>query len=107
MIKAALEPGSALQYRYDQKWAKYGPACQSEGIAFQPLPIEVLGGFHEASGRLVVRLGQALARSAGQEESEVVKHLFQRLSILLQRGNSQLILNRTPNDRDPTIDGNI
>ena len=84
---------------------KYGPACKSEGIVFQPLPIEVLGGFHEASEQVVVRLGQALARTAGQEESEVVKHLFGRLSILLQRGNCQLILNRMPNYRTPETDG--
>ena len=94
--RAAEELGYAAQTRYAQKWAKYGDLCQAEGIAFQPMPIEVLGGFHEASARFVKGLGQALARSSGQEENEVVRHLFGRLSVLLQRGNSQLALNRLP-----------
>lgn len=65
--RAAEELGYAAQTRYAQKWAKYGDLCQAEGIAFQPMPIEVLGGFHEASARFVKGLGQALARSSGQE----------------------------------------
>ena len=71
---------------------------------FQPLPIEVLGGWHEAGVGLVKRLGQALARSNGQEEDIVTKHLFQKLSVLLMRGNSQLVLNRLPQS-DTRTDG--
>ena len=65
--RASVEPGYALQHRYNQKWKKYGLACQMEGIVFQPLPIEVLGGFHEASVRVVSRISQSMARSSGQE----------------------------------------
>ena len=60
--RAATEAGFALQHRYGQKWDKHGAACQSEGMVFQPLPIEVLGGWHEAGVRLVKRIGEALAR---------------------------------------------
>ena len=102
--RAAAEAGFALQFRYGQKWDKYGPACDSEGLVFQPLPIEVLGGWHEAGVGLVKRLGQALARSNGQEEDIVTKHLFQKLSVLLMRGNSQLVLNRLPQS-DTRTDG--
>ena len=38
---AAEEAGYALQHRYTQKWDKYGPACQAEGLVFQPVPVEV------------------------------------------------------------------
>ena len=102
--RAAAEAGFALQFRYGQKCDKYGPACDSEGLVFQPLPIEVLGGWHEAGVGLVKRLGQALARSNGQEEDIVTKHLFQKLSVLLMRGNSQLVLNRLPQS-DTRTDG--
>ena len=44
--RAANEAGYALHYRYGQKWDKYGLACQAEGHVFQPVPIEVLGGWH-------------------------------------------------------------
>ena len=65
---AAEEPGHALQSRYAQKWDKYGPKCEAEGMVFQPLPLEVLGGWHETGASLVKQIGQALARSSGQEE---------------------------------------
>ena len=100
--RASEEPGYALQHRYEQKWRKYGDACQAEGIVFQPMPIEVLGGWHEAGAKVVKQIGQALARSTGQEESIVIKHLFERLSVLLVRGNSQLVTNRFPHPESQT-----
>ena len=103
--RAATEPGHALQHRFNEKWRKYGEACQTEGIVFQPMPVEVLGGLHEASVSIVKRLGQSLARAGGQDDAEVVKHLFGRLSILLMKGNSQLILSRCINPIDPHING--
>ena len=102
--RAADEAGYALNYRYGQKWDKYGPPCQAEGMVFQPVPIEVLGGWHEAGVRFVKRLGQALARSTGQEDQEVTRHLFGKLSVLLMRGTAQLVLNRMPQS-EPSADG--
>ena len=57
---------------------KYWLACQAEGQVFQPVPIEVLGGWHEDGVQVVKRVGQALARSTGQEENEVVRHLSRK-----------------------------
>ena len=105
MDGAAAEPGHALIHRYQDKWRKYGNACLAQGIVFQPVPVEVLGGLHEASVAIIKGLGVALARASGQEEGEVVRHLFGRLSILLQRGNSSLILSRKPNFPQPHING--
>ena len=104
--RAAEQQGYALQHRYGQKWSKYGDACQEQGIHFQPLAVEVLGGFHECSVTTIKKLAQALARAGGQDESEVIRHLFGRLSILLQHGNSQLILSRTHSHPGAHIDGN-
>ena len=55
---------------------------------FVPLALESLGGWHEAAIRELKKLGSALARHSGAEESTVIRHLFQRLSILLVMGNS-------------------
>ena len=60
---------------------------------------------HEAAAGVIKKLGQALARSGGQDECETVKHLFGRLSILLMRGNSALILSRRMEHPQPHIDG--
>ena len=78
----------------------------AEGIAFQPIPVEVLGGLHGASVTTIKKLAVSLARATGQLESDVVRHVFGRLSILLQRGNSALILSRVPTHPQPQIDGN-
>ena len=43
----------------------------------------------------------------GQEEQEVVRHLFQRLGLVLMRGNAQLLVNRMPPEDLPEaeVDG--
>ena len=51
------------------------------------------------------KLASALARQTGQEEKEARSHLFQRLSILLVRGNCALFVNRIPENISADIDG--
>ncbi len=46
----------------------------------------------------------ALARHQGEDEREATRHLWQRLAVLLQKGNAALILNRTPEHRLEPID---
>ena len=53
---------------------------------------------------IVKRIGQALARLNGQDEDIVIRHIFQKLSVLLMRGTSQLVLNRLPRP-DTQTDG--
>ena len=102
--QASTKAGYALQYRYSQKWDKYGPPCQAEGMVFQPVPIKVLGGWHDAGVRLVKQIGHAMARLTGQDNSVVTQHLFGKLSVLLMRDTAQLVLNRMPQS-EPSTDG--
>jgi hypothetical protein len=46
-----------------------------------------------------------LASHTGKEADVQIKHLFQSMGILLMRGNSALILNRTPRHADAGVDG--
>ena len=55
--------------------------------------------------REVERLGAALARQSGQDEDEAVRHLWGKLAILLQRGNSAMLANHVPDFPAPAIDG--
>ena len=103
--QAATTAGHALAYAYKRKMSGTGAACQREGMVFIPMPAETLGGWHEQAVLQVRKLGSALARQTGQEESVAIGHLFQRLSILLVRGNAALFLNRIPSFADPHIDG--
>jgi hypothetical protein len=90
---------------YNRKMTQAGEACRTAGLVFIPMPMETLGGWHEQTVDQVRKIGSALARHTGQEESEAIRHLGQRLSVLLAKGNAALILNRVPTFPDPEIDG--
>ena len=62
-------------------------------------------GWHEEAASLITRLARQLASHSGKETDEQTKYLFQRLGILLMRGNSALILNKTPRHVDAEVDG--
>ena len=103
--KAAEEIGSAAERRNKEQMAKYYNICQSEGIGFFPVVVETLGGWHNDGAEFIAKLARQLASHTGGEKEEVMRHLFQRLGILLTRGNAALILNRIPIHSDSTVDG--
>ena len=103
--RSEVEPGYALQYTYQGKFRQYGQRCENEGMVFKPLPVETLGSWHEDACVEIKKLGKALARASGQEESDTVRHLFQRLAVLLMKGNAALLINRVPSFPDPQVDG--
>ena len=103
--RAATTAGHALSHAYNRKMTQAGEACRTAGLVFIPMPMETLGGWHEQTVDQVRKIGSALARHTGQEESEAIRHLGQRLSVLLAKGNAALILNRVPTFPDPQIDG--
>ena len=76
-------------------------------ISFVPLVVETLGGWEEQGEKQIKRIGAALARQTGQDEAVKTRHLFQRLSILLTKGNAALFLNRLPSHPGPDIDGEL
>ena len=99
------EPGYALTYAFNGKMRKHGQDCRREGMVFLPMPVESLGGWHPEAAQQVKKIGAAKARQTGEEEEVSVSHLFQKLSILLMRGNAALLLNRIPSFPDPQEDG--
>ena len=105
VARAAITPGHGAKEAHSRKWKATGDQCLQEGIVFVPLALESLGGWHEAAVREVKKLGGALARHSGTEESTAITHLFQRLSVLLMKGNSALIVNRVPDNVNSSIDG--
>ena len=105
VAQAATTPGHALTMAYNRKMQGTAAACRREGMVFIPLPVETLGGWHDQAVQQVKKLRAALSRHTGQEESEAIRHLFQRLSVLLVRGNAALFLNRIPSFPATVIDG--
>ena len=105
--KASEENGSAASKRFKDKMNKYHTSCDMEGIQFYPIIVETFGGWHPESEAQIRNLGDQLASRTGGDTDETCRHLFQRLSILLARGNANLILRRTPDHADPEIDGDL
>ena len=103
--RAAREPGYALLMRKQQKEAKYLEACKAEGIEFFALPVETTRAWEEGAAAIITKLGRALARASCQDEGEVVRHLFSKLSILLMKTNAGMILNRVPVHPEPSTNG--
>ena len=53
------------------------------------------------AGRQVTKLAAAQARQIGEAEEVTVRRLRQRLSLLLMKGNSALLMGRVPEEEDP------
>ena len=52
----------------------------------------------------MVVAGKIPARHTGQQEGEALGHTWGRLSVTLQRGSAQILVNRIPNHPLPPVD---
>ena len=50
-------------------------------------------------------MGSALARNKGEDDSDVTRHLIQRIAVVLARLNSAMLLNRAPLNTPAHVDG--
>ena len=107
VTQAAATPGHAAAEAYRHKMVATADDCEREGIAFFPLAAESLGGWHPVAVQQVDKLGAALARHTGEDEQVVVRQLWQRLAVLLQRGNAALLVNRMPRFPPAAITGTL
>ena len=98
VAESAVNPGSAHTAAFDRKVGSAGELCKRQGLAFIPLAAKSLGAWHEVAVGELRKLGAALGRQAGQDESEATSQQFQRLSILLMKGNANLFVNRVSED---------
>ena len=69
------------------------------------MPWETPGSWHDKTVAQVKKLASAQARQTGEERSEVIRYLYQKLSVLLARENAALMLNRFPTFPSPDIVG--
>ena len=104
--KASEEVGSAADKRHKEKLSRYFENCAQEGIQFLPVVIETLGGWHPEAVNVLSKLAKQLASYTGGKPEETISHFYQRLGILLAKGNSALILNRTTLP-DAIVDGDL
>ena len=74
-------------------WDRYEAG---EGITFFPLAADTFGGWHEARLKTLTKLGRQLARATGRGDGDTVRHLRQRVAVLLGRENMAMLCSRTP-----------
>ena len=68
---------------------------------FFPLIVDTFGGWNGAALDVLSKLG----RQVGKEEEEMVRHLRQRLSVILTRDNVAMLGSRAPTVCAASIDG--
>ena len=103
--QSAINPGHALRKAYERKMNKHGEPCREAGLVFFPLPVDTLEAWSETMVEQVKRMGSALARNRGEDDSEVIRHLSQRVAVVLARLNASMLLNRAPQNTPANIDG--
>ena len=74
-------------------------------MVFRPLPMDTLGAWSDTMVAEVKRIGSSLARHTAGEESEVIKHLVQRVAVVLAKVNGSMILNRAPVYASTQVEG--
>ena len=69
--------------------------------------ILTVGGWHPKAVLQIKKLARAQARTTGKDEDEAIRHLFQRLAVLLVKGNATLLVNRIPSHPLPSVNGEL
>ena len=103
---AANTPGYALRVAEERKMAAHHDDCRKVGVLFTPLAVESLGGWSEEARRTISKIGQLMGQRLGSPPAETIRHLYQRLSISLWKGNATLWARRIPSP-SAWVDGNI
>jgi len=105
--RQAIEPGYAVNLAHDRKLRGAEEDCRRQGLTFLPLAVETLGGWHPVAETQIKKLGSCLSLHSGQDQSETTAFLWRRLSLLVQKGNTAILANRTPSYPEPHIGGQL
>ena len=106
ITRGADQPGYAAGLAHDRKVRQVGAACSANGIRFEPIAVENLGGYTASAIRIITKIARDKAIRSGLDINKTISNSFKMLSVLLQRGNAQLLLNRfvTLNEPLPEFD---
>ena len=102
---AANTPGHPLRVGEERKMVAHADACRSVGVHFVPIVAETLGGWSEGAID-TTSIGRLQGQCLGIPPPDSTRHLFQRLSISLWKGNTALWIRRQPT-RPALVDGVI
>lgn len=92
--RAATDQGAAAAEAAERKCTKYAPYVAANNVSFIPFIMETFGGLGTDAIMFIKRLATQAARHRGSEYKTEKKHLFQKLSITLQRGIASMLISR-------------
>ena len=92
--KSIDEPCCPLIKASELKRQKCCDACIKAGLAFVPLAVATFGAWDSSTIDHIWDFACFAANRAGCDPSLAIKHSFERLSVVLQRSNAGLLINR-------------
>ena len=103
--QSSTSAGAALEKMKVLKNNKHYRQCHRQGIVFVPLVVETLGGWDAEAIFHLKSIAEKTAHRSNQRPAFVIKHFFQRLSVILQRANAALMATRAPPPPPPHVTG--
>jgi hypothetical protein len=95
--EAADNPLTAAEkYAIQEKESKYKEACESHGWSFHPLVVETTGGWCKSAQEIFSTIAGRIASRTNTPCNTALSQLYQRLAIILQRANANMIIERLP-----------
>ena len=85
---------AAIEMRKSSKNRQHLDNCRAQGIFFQPLVVETFGGWDADAVKFLKDIARLDARRWAKNDAIEINQFFQRLSVVLQRGNASLLINR-------------
>ena len=93
LLGASITPGHALQVGEERKMAAHAAICRGVGVNFV---VESLGGLSQLAIETIKSIGRLQGQRLGNPPADSTRHLFQRISISLWKGNVSLWIRRQP-----------
>ena len=86
----------AAELTMQRKQRAVGDAVRGYGMIFTVMAISNFGGWSNTAMKTITRIARMKALRNGHSISKTVANTYKTLSILLMRGNSEILLNRSP-----------
>ena len=87
---------AAEDYAATVKVPKYKKAIEEQGLKFIPLIFESFGGINEEGEQAIQIVARRVVQRSVDPASTVIPDVYRRISMVLQRHNSRMVLTRTP-----------
>ena len=97
VARNAESAGTAAALAAERKLRLMGEQCAREGFVLVPFSVESMGVLTPTAINLVTQLARARGIRRGIETNRSINNAFKTLSVIIQRSNAQILINRFVN----------